>query len=338
MRSSSARSTKNKIGTGNKRRGKRGKSEAVAAEPLEIPPSNIRRNPRNPRIEFPQSRIELLAESIEEQGVLVPVTVYRDPDEDTEYVLLDGERRWIAAKLINAPTIPAWVIAKPSGVDNVLRMFNIHMLRDEWGEMATALALKVIMEEKGVTSDQELRRMTGLSLDRIRNMKRVLAFPQEWQDRVLRDEVPFNLLVELDKAVLSKARDTSKAKVLEEPVEALRDLFLNKYLEGVFDDVVDLRKVGTLIDTAQQEGKVGERAKKALRQLVQEPGATISNAYQVGAAASVEISNVLRDLDQLPERLVDLASSPLDDEERARLREALRTLQKALTQIIRYLS
>src|SRR6266404_2669714 len=222
--------------------------QAPELKPVLIKPDRIRANPRNPRRKFPQASLERLAASIAEIGVLVPVTVYRDPLKDSEYVLLDGERRWRSCQLINLSRIPAWVIAKPSGADNAVRMFNIHMLRDDWDEMATAWALEQIMDETGKDEDKELQRMTGLSPDRIANMKRVLAFPREYQEAVHDDRIPYNLLVELDKAVLSRARAEADAKnhktkrVLGQPERKLRDIFLKKYEQGVFQDVVDLRK------------------------------------------------------------------------------------------------
>ena len=310
--------------------------------PLNIPPNDVKPNPRNPRKSFPQKRIESLAESIAEVGVLVPLTVYEDPDEEsgTRYVLLDGERRLRAASLNNEPTVPAWLIKKPeSNAANTLRMFNIHLMRDEWGDMATALALKDLMAETGESSDTELSRMTGLSKDIIKNMKRVLAFPESWQKRVLDDEVPFNLLVELDKAVLTKKKDKKKADFTGLSTKQLRDFFLKKYDQGVVTDVVSLRKVGTLIDTSikpENHARMRERAKDALDQLLNEE-LSIEDAYQYGAAGSVEIKQILRDMDNLPGRLRDVAEFELDEEDRERLREALKRLQQSVTKVMRQL-
>jgi ParB/RepB/Spo0J family partition protein len=310
--------------------------------PLNIRPNDIKPNPRNPRKKFPQKRIESLAESIADVGVLVPLTVYNDPDEKagTHYVLLDGERRLRAATLNNAPTVPAWVIKKPaSKAANTLRMFNIHLMRDEWGDMATALALKDLMEETGEDSDTELSRITGLSKDTVKNMKRVLAFPESWQKRVLDEDVPFNLLVELDKAILTKKADQKKADFTDLSVKQLRDFFLKKYDQGVVTDVVSLRKVGTLIDTAvkpENHERMRERAKKALEQLLKS-GLSIEDAYQYGAAGSVEIKQILRDVDNLPGRLQDVTEFDLDTEDRTQLRAALKRLQTAIVEVIKSL-
>jgi ParB/RepB/Spo0J family partition protein len=272
-------------------------------------------------------------------GVLVPITVYHDGRRSsTPYVLLDGERRLRAAKQINRATIPALVVPRPSPKENAVRMFNIHMLREDWREIETAWALEEIMNETGVRDDRDLQQLTGLSVDRIRNMKRVLDFPKSWQQRVAREEIPYQLLVELDKNVLSRRRnelEQSSDAVLELSVPELRDIFLKKYVEGVETDIVDLRRVGTLLDTAKSDGKVAQRARLALQSLVENPTATIEEAYETGAASSVELSKVMRDVAALPGRLSDLLSSRLDTDQKREVLRATRELQRRLNRIVK---
>jgi ParB-like partition proteins len=311
--------------------------------PEKIDPLLIRANPKNPRRKFSQTRIESLADSLKTVGMLVPVTVFEEVGPDGfRYTLLDGERRLRAAKLINWETVPAWVTETPANAaQNTLRMFNIHLLRDEWGDMPTALALKEIMDETGIQDESELSKMTGLGRDTVVNMKRVLEFPPKWQERVLNEDVPFNLLVELDKAVLKKKRDPKKAGVLSSVSETkLRDFFLKGYDNGLYSTVVDLRNVGTLIDTAaavKNTNNVRRRASEALQDLLK-GRASIEEAFQYGAAASIGISQVLRDVDNLPGRLKDVADSDIDDEERARLRKALTNLRGHLSALIQQLA
>jgi ParB family chromosome partitioning protein len=314
-------------------------STSGAHAPDNIPPGLIRANPRNPRRSFQQKRIEALADSMNEVGMLVPLTVYEEPGGDgKKYTLLDGERRLRAAILSNWATVPAWVTDKPKNVaENTLRMFNIHLMRDEWGDMPTTLALKEIMGETGITDETQLSKVTGLGRDTVVNMKRVLEFPQEWQDRVLNDKVPFNLLVELDKAILKKKKDAKKAHVLASLSEKkLRDFFLKGYDRGLVDNVVDLRNVGTLIDTAaspKNPDRVRRRAQEALESLLKGQ-ASIEDAYQYGAAASIGIKQVLRDVDNLPGRLKDVVNSDIDDEDRERLGIAMKNLRKELAELI----
>lgn len=305
----------------------------------EVPVDRIRANPRNPRQTFDPRTIERLAASIEEIGLQVPVTVYPDPDRADGYVLLDGERRFRATKLINRSLIPALVVKAPDASDNAVRMFNIHMLREDWREIETAWALEQIMEETGKSTDRELQKLTGLSPDRIRNMKRVLSFPKNLQQKVARGELPFQMLVELDKNVLSRRRQEQKTEdiepVLPLSVPELRDVFLKKFTEGLESDIVDLRRVGTLFDTAKKTGKVAQRARTALQSLITEPAMTILEAYEVGAASSVELGKVLRDIAALPSRLDDLIEGGLDDDQRREVHSAVKALQDRLSEIER---
>lgn len=315
-------------------------------KPILISPDSIRANPRNPRQQFPRSSLDRLANSISEIGVLVPLTVYRDADKrsNTEYVLLDGERRWRAAKEINYASVPAWVIAKPDGAQNAVRMFNIHMLREDWDELSTARALQQIMAETGETDDKRLQQLTGLSPDRIANMKRVLSFPEEYLKAVESGEVPYNLLVELDKAVLSRARaekrsqqkenSTADRVVLGESERSLRHIFMKKYREGVFQDVVELRKVSALIKAAIGEDTTSRRARKALKRLVNEEGMRIDEAYEIGAPGSIETDKMLRDIRNLPDRMTDLISNPIDRRSKRKLATAVRALRDACVHVL----
>ena len=308
----------------------------------EIPVDSITRNENNPRLTFDERAIERLATSIEEIGLQVPITVYHNPKNSrTPYVLLDGERRFRAAKLINKRTIPALVVPRPSRRDNAVRMFNIHMLREDWEEIETAWALEQIMQETGITSERELHDLTGLSVDRIRNMKRVLEFPRAVQERVASGDYRYQMLVERDKNVLSREPGKTSRKgekpVVELSTSQLRDVFLKKYEEGVESDIVDLRRVATLIDTARGAGKIARRAQAALATLVTKPQATIEEAYETGAASSVELSKVLRDLNGLPGRVDDLLATIHEQEERNQvaqvLADTIKRLQKALDKV-----
>src|SRR4051794_12057388 len=103
----------------------------------------ISRNPENPRTAFRQEELELLQESIRQFGVQVPIAVYKS---GSGYVLIDGERRWRCASKLNMKTIPALVQEKPTDLENLLLMFNIHALREQWNLVTIALKLPKILK------------------------------------------------------------------------------------------------------------------------------------------------------------------------------------------------
>lgn len=310
-------------------------AEAEVGALREIELGSISRNLRNPRQTFNQTTIERLAASMEEIGLQVPITVYRA--KEGGYILLDGERRFRAANSINWKKIPALVVTEPSSTDNAVRMFNIHMLREDWEEIETAWALEQIIEETGITSDKELQKITGLSIDRIRNMRRALTFPREVQEQVAAGELKYQLLVENDKNIGSKFRrdePSGKSPLSGYDANRARDELLSRYSEGREADIVDLRLVGTLFDTARAEGKVGERAQTALQRLFTDRDVTIADAYEMGAASNVELSKLLRDVAALPDRIKDFLTISTDKDQRSQLRTALRTFAKKITSIL----
>jgi len=74
-----------------------------------IPVDKIRPNPFQPRETFDKEKLEELAESIKESGLLQPILVRKDGD---TYEIIAGERRWRAAVLAGLKEIPA-IIKEP---------------------------------------------------------------------------------------------------------------------------------------------------------------------------------------------------------------------------------
>lgn len=101
----------------------------------EIPPDKIKRNPENPRLFFRDEEMDTLTASIKRYGIQVPITVYAD---GSDFILIDGERRWRCARKLNLPRIPALVQEKPTRLENLLLMFNIHALREQWDYLTIA--------------------------------------------------------------------------------------------------------------------------------------------------------------------------------------------------------
>jgi ParB family transcriptional regulator, chromosome partitioning protein len=63
--------------------------------------------------------------SIDKHGIKVPLTVYRDKG---GYKLLDGERRWRCARKLGLKAVPAIIEEKPTELENLVIMYNIHAL------------------------------------------------------------------------------------------------------------------------------------------------------------------------------------------------------------------
>jgi len=76
-------------------------------------------------------------------------------------------------------------------------MFNIHLVREPWKDIPTARALGKLADDLRETqgsepSDQALRDITGLSIERVRRFRYVLTLPVEWQEYINDDTIPLN--------------------------------------------------------------------------------------------------------------------------------------------------
>src|SRR3954451_24661220 len=103
-----------------------------------LPITKITPNKNNPRridIANEDEKLSYLMDSIKRFGVMVPIVVTR---RGSRYLLVDGERRFHAAKKVGLESLPAYVIkpekgSKISPSELLYRMFQIHHLREQWG-------------------------------------------------------------------------------------------------------------------------------------------------------------------------------------------------------------
>jgi ParB family transcriptional regulator, chromosome partitioning protein len=281
----------------------------------DIETTKIDRNPGNPRLHFPEDELDRLAQSIAKEGILVPVVVYEDGDD--RYRLVDGERRWLCAQQLGLPTVPAVIIERsPDTRDNLVRMFNIHMVREPWQDMPTAWALGKLIEETGVTSNRELSDLTGLSGERIERLRHALELPKDYQTYIDEGRIPLNFFWELKKSVidpLAKRRPSLWAEFGESEV---LDSFVTKRLNLVVTDAVSLRKVNSIISIAAREVEEPSQPSvldEAIRRLIRDEAVTIEEAYQDTVEVVVESDKLERRTDNVLksfERLLDRVRTP----------------------------
>src|ERR1051325_10205504 len=153
----------------------------------DIPVDRIVRNPENPRIIFRPKELDDLLKSIKRRGVQVPISVYKDGN---KYVLIDGERRWKCSLKLNRKTIPALIQDRPDPLSNLLLMFNIHSLREQWDLLTIAVKLPRIIdlleEQSGKRpTEAELSDHTSLPRSVIRRSRLLMDLPRTYIDDIL---------------------------------------------------------------------------------------------------------------------------------------------------------
>ena len=129
----------------------------------------IEASPENPRGSVEEdASFERLVSSIHEVGILVPIVVREMAD--GRYQLVDGERRFLAAKKLRLPKVPAHVLSSGLNNQNLRKyMFHLHMTREQWEPLAQCKSLAEMYPE--VRDGLKLRRETNLDKeDRGRNL------------------------------------------------------------------------------------------------------------------------------------------------------------------------
>ena len=178
--------------------------ETVSKEEIiEIPISELRPNPYQPRKIFDNDKLKELSESIKEHGVFQPIIVKKSIK---GYEIIAGERRYRASKLAGLEKMPAIV---RNFTDN--QMMEIALLenlqRENLNAIEEAVAYKSMLEKMNLTQD-ELSKKVGKSRSHITNILGLLRLPLEVQ----------KLLVD-EKISMSHARVISKLENRDEMIE-----------------------------------------------------------------------------------------------------------------------
>lgn len=152
--------------------------EGVAsAGVIDLPVEAIRRNPRQPRRVFDAAALDELATSIAAVGVVQPVIVR---EVDGGYELIAGERRWRAAQRAGFTVVPA-IVRAASDVESLELALVENVVRQQLNPVDEAYALKVLLEDLGVTQESLAARV-GKSRSAIANKIRLLELPAAIQE------------------------------------------------------------------------------------------------------------------------------------------------------------
>ncbi len=147
----------------------------------------IKPNPFQPRREFEQSKLEDLARSIRQYGVIQPLTVTRREFEKpeggigTEYELIAGERRLRASKLANVGQVPVIIREDYDDDKTKLEVAIIENLqREDLNPMDRATAFARLAQEFGFKHTQ-IAEKVGKSREYVSNTIRLLMLPPDMQ-------------------------------------------------------------------------------------------------------------------------------------------------------------
>ena len=139
---------------------------------------HIEANEAQPRVRFEQETLDQLAASIREVGILQPIAVMRIDDSD-RYRIINGERRWRAARQAGLSEVPA-VIRTVDDERLLTEALIENLQREDLTPLEEGAAYKSLLEEYGLTHEQVADRV-GKSRSTVTNAIRLLGLPAKIQ-------------------------------------------------------------------------------------------------------------------------------------------------------------
>ncbi len=154
--------------------------EITRGKPLEgmdeIAVSKIVTNPWQPRSRFDEEKLEELASSIREIGVIQPLTVRRSGN---KYQLIAGERRFRASKIVGLEKVPAYV--RTADDETMLEMALVENIqREDLDPIEIAISYQRLIDECDLTQESMSERV-GKKRATVTNYLRLLKLPGEIQ-------------------------------------------------------------------------------------------------------------------------------------------------------------
>jgi len=147
--------------------------------------SDIEPRHDQPRKQFDDESLQMLADSIAIHGVLQPIIVRENKNFPETYEIIAGERRWRAAKMAGVSDMPVVIV---DGDDLKIAQIALveNVQREDLNPVEEAFAYQDLIEKFNLTQEQ-LSKEVGKSRSAIANMLRLTALPEEVLE-LLRDE------------------------------------------------------------------------------------------------------------------------------------------------------
>jgi len=167
----------------------------------EVPIEFIHANRTQPRQHFDEDRLQELASSIKERGILQPILI-RPLDGKDNYEIVAGERRWRAAQIAKVDKVPA-IIRDLSDKETFEIAIVENVQRADLNAIEEAMGFRRLMDEFSYTQDA-LSKVIGKSRTHIANTLRLLDLPDRVRKLVEIGDLSqghARLLVGLDNAV-----------------------------------------------------------------------------------------------------------------------------------------
>ena len=193
----------------------------------------IRPNPYQPRKTFEEERLNDLASSIQQHGILQPIVLRQTVQ---GYYIVVGERRFRASQLAGLTKVPA-IIKELSDEDMMELAIIENLQREDLNAIEEAESYKKMMTDLNITQ-QEVARRLGKSRPYIANMLRLLQLPKD-----VAQMVQHGALSSAHGRTLLTLKDASKIKKTAKQAaqESWSVRYLEEYVNGLVSKDISMK-------------------------------------------------------------------------------------------------
>lgn len=138
-------------------------------------------NPNQPRKHFEEEKLQQLADSIRQKGVLQPILVRRI---DGRYQIVAGERRFRAAERLGLPEVPARLVEDLTDRDMLEISIVENLQRDDLNPLELANGYQRLIRDFNLTQE-ELSTRVGKDRSSVANTLRLLNLPEEVKEQIV---------------------------------------------------------------------------------------------------------------------------------------------------------
>ena len=149
----------------------------IETEKNQVSISDLVPNKYQPRKIFDEASLQDLTKSIKERGMIQPIIVRKSNDGKSNFEIIAGERRWLAAQRANLHTVPV-VVTEADDLKSLEFAIVENVQRHDLNPFEEAQGYKKLIDE--FSYDQEkVSKFIGKSRSYITNSLRILTLPDD---------------------------------------------------------------------------------------------------------------------------------------------------------------
>jgi len=210
---------------------------------VQIKLNNLESNPFQPRININMQSLNELISSIEQNGLMQPIVI-TELENNGKYTIVSGHRRYEAFKIMGKSTIDALIKKDLADKDLAILSLTENLMRENLHPIENAIAIKNILDNDIVESQNKLAEYVGLSKGYVSKLMNILKLPTKVIQIIKENNyTDINILILLNKLI-----DENQMLEAFNAIKDLKRSDAEKYIKNTYlakketsDSIIDIK-------------------------------------------------------------------------------------------------